>query len=364
MAKAITVEGPDLIVSVNPHIHTGESIQSTMGDVILALLPAALIGVWNFGLRAGLILAVSVIAAVVAEEFCTRLQKVPSTVHDLSAALTGLFIGMVCPVHMPIWMAAVGSAFSIILAKHIYGGVGRNIYNPAMAGRAYLLVAYPAALTTWASLGALAESRWFSLSYDGIADGVTAATPLGILKEEFFKAGDFAGAAELCSNNLLGGLLGFGPGPGGMLPGNLGISGSIGETSALALLLGALYLLKKDHITWHIPGGVLGGMFVTGLLVYGTPFSPNAFLISAFGLVAGGAFLGAFYMATDMVTSPVTKMGRLYFGLGVGILTVLFRRFSAYPEGMSFAILIMNNFTPLIDHYTLPLVFGQTERKG
>lgn len=361
MAKAITVDGPDLIVSVNPHVHTGETIRSTMADVIIALLPAALLGIWNFGLRAALILGVSIVAAVVAEEICTRMRGVPSTVNDMSAALTGLFIGLVCPVQMPLWMAAVGSGFSIVIAKQIYGGVGRNPYNPAMAGRAYLLVAYPAALTTWMALDKLATDCWFSLSY-AATDAVTAATPLGILKEDFIKQGRWAEASAYAQEMLGPAFLGLGPGPGGFGP-QWGIAGSLGETSALALLLGALLLFKKNHISWHIPGGVLGGMFATGLLVYGTPFSGTAFTLSFFGLFAGGAMLGAFYMATDMVTSPTTKAGRLYFGLGVGVLTVLIRRFGAYPEGMSFAILLMNNLTPLIEHWTLPFVFGQTERR-
>lgn len=361
MAKAITVDGPDLIVSVNPHIHTGETIRSTMFDVILALTPAALAGVWNFGLRAAVLIVVSVVAAVVTEEVCTRMRGVGSTIGDCSAALTGLFIALVCPVNMPLWMAAAGSAFAIAISKQIYGGVGRNPYNPAMAGRAYLLVAYPAALTTWVALDKVANELWFSLSYAS-TDAVTAATPLGYLKETLIKEGRWDDAARFATETMGPAFVGIGPGPGGFGP-EWGIAGSMGETSALALLVGGLYLLAKNHISWHIPGGVLAGMFGTGLLVYGTPFSGTAFTLSFFGLLTGGAMLGAIYMATDMVTSPTTKMGRLYFGLGVGFLTVLIRRFGAYPEGMSFAILLMNNLTPLIDHWTLPYVFGQTERR-
>lgn len=365
MAKAITVDGPDLIVSVNPHVHTGETVRSTMTDVVIALAPAALLGVWNFGLRGALLLLVSILSAVVAEEVCTRLRGVESTIGDMSAALTGLFLALVCPVNMPLWMAAAGSAFSVVIAKQIYGGVGRNPYNPALAGRAYLLVAYPAALTTWVTLDKVSSELWFQLSYP-VTDAITGATPLGILKETYVKAGDFAGAAAYAKAHMLEAFVGLGPGPlgpTGFGP-QLGIMGSLGETSALALLLGALLLLAKDHITWHIPVGTLGGMFATGALVYGSPLSGDALTISFFGLLTGGAIIGAFYMATDMVTSPVTKRGRLYFGLGVGVLTVLIRRFGAYPEGMSFAVLLMNNLTPLIDHYTLPYVFGQTERRG
>lgn len=362
MAKAITVDGPDLVVSLNPHVHTGETIRSTMTDVILSLTPAVLVGIWSFGLRAALLIVVSIVAAVVAEEVSTRMRGVPSTVSDMSAVLTGLFLAMVCPVNMPLWMAAAGSAFSIVVAKQIFGGVGRNPYNPAAAGRAYLLVAYPAALTTWVALDKVSSELWFQLSYTA-TDAVTTATPLGVLKEQFFKAGRWDEAATYCMERLPGAFLGVGPGPGGFGP-DLGIVGSLGEVSAAALLLGSLYLFAKSHITWQIPVGTLGGMFATGLLVYGTPFSGPAFQISFFGLFAGGAMIGALFMATDMVTSPVTKMGRLYFGLGVGILTVLIRRFGAYPEGMSFAIILMNNLTPLIDHWTLPYVFGQTERKN
>lgn len=356
MAKTITVDGPDLVVSVNPHVHTGETIRSTMLDVILALAPAAAVGVYNFGLRGLLLIAVSVGAAMAAEEACTRMRGVPSTIHDLSAALTGFFLALVCPVNMPLWMAAVGSAFSVVIAKQIFGGVGRNPYNPAMAGRAYLLVAYPAALTTWVGLDKIRvlSANWFNPFFS--MDGITAATPLGVLKETYIKNGQWAEAASYANETMGRAFIGIGA--------DWGIGGSLGETSALLLLVGALFLWSKSHITWQIPVGVLGGMWATGLVVYGTPFSPEAFTISTFGLVTGGAFMGAFYMATDMVTSPVTKRGRLYFGIGVGILCVLIRRFGAYPEGMSFAILLMNNCVPLIDHYTLPLVFGQTERKG
>lgn len=352
MAKEIVVEGEPPVVSVNPHVHTGESIRSTMLDVIIALTPAALVGIYSFGLRGALLIAVSVLAAVVTEEVCTRMRGVPSTIGDLSAALTGLFLALVCPVNMPLWMAVVGCVFSIAISKQIYGGVGRNIYNPALVGRAYLLVAYPAALTTWIGLDKLSATiGWASLTYP-LTDAVTTATPLGVLRETYFRAGDFVGAAEYCSSNMLSAILGVGGEP-----------GSLGETSVVALLIGAVLLLRKAHITWHIPVGTLLGMYVTGLFVYGTPLMGPAWTISFYGLWAGGAVLGAFYMATDMVTSPVTQSGRFYFGLGCGILTVLIRRYGAYPEGMSFAILLMNNVTPLIDYYTLPLVFGQTERK-
>jgi electron transport complex protein RnfD len=333
-----------------------------MADVVLALTPATLVGIWSFGLRAALLIVVSILAAVVAEEVSTRLRGVDSTIHDMSAILTGLFLALVCPVNMPLWMAAAGSAFAIIVSKQIYGGVGRNPYNPALAGRAYLLVAYPAALTTWVALDKVGSELWFKFSY-AVTDAITTATPLGVLKEQFFKTGRWAEAAQYCTDGLAGAFLGVGPGPGGFGP-NLGIAGSLGEVSAIALLLGGIYLLIKGHITWHIPAGTLGGMMITGLLVYGSPFSPAAFTISFYGLFAGGAMIGAFFMATDMVTSPVTKTGRLYFGLGIGVLTVLIRRFGAYPEGMSFAVLLMNNLTPLIDHWTLPFVFGQTERRS
>jgi electron transport complex protein RnfD len=251
------------------------------------------------------------------------------TVLDGSAALTGLLLGMTLPSSSPWWMVVVGSLIAIVLGKQIYGGLGHNLFNPALVGRVVLLISWPVQMTAWVKPTPL---------FTGALDAVTTASPLGILKVE--------GVAKLANLNLLDSLLG-------------NVAGSIGEISVLALLVGAIFLLWKKYITWHIPlsfigtVGILSGVFWL--------LDPSQYASPLFHLCNGGLMLGAFFMATDYVTAPVTDRGRVIFGIGCGLLTAVIRIFGVYPEGVAFAILLMNAFSPLIDRYTKPTPFGMQQ---
>jgi Na+-translocating ferredoxin:NAD+ oxidoreductase subunit D len=285
-----------------------------MRDVLIALLPAAIAGVYFFGINALLVILTAVGSAVLSEYAFQKITKRPIMIKDLSAVVTGLLLAFNVPPTIPLWMVALGSAFAIIVVKCFYGGVGQNIVNPALAARAFLLAAYPVRMTTWT------------------VDGTTGATPLGLLR------GD--GAANL--PNLFD-----------VFIGNIG--GCIGETSAIALLIGAAYLLYKKVISWHIPVSYIGTVFIlTTILGRDQLMSGNGL----YEILLGGLILGAFYMATDYTTSPMTKTGHLVFGISCGVLTTLIRLYGGYAEGVSYSILIMNLFVPFIDKYTNPRVFG------
>jgi electron transport complex protein RnfD len=284
-----------------------------MRDVLIALLPATIAGIYFFKMQALLVMLVSVISCVGFEALWQKLTKQKITVFDLSAAVTGLLLAFNMPASVPLWIPVVGSAFTIIIVKQFFGGVGQNIMNPALAGRAFLLASWPVQMTNWT------------------VDGVSAATALGILKE---------------GNGALPSLF-------NMFIGNVG--GTIGETSALALLLGAAYLLFKKIISWHIPVVYIGTVFVLTFVFGRTGFmSGNAL----YEILAGGLMLGAFFMATDYTTSPITRKGQVIFAVGCGLVTSVIRLYGGYPEGVSYSILFMNLFVPLIDKYTKPRVFG------
>ncbi len=301
-------------VSTSPHIKSKDTVSTVMRDVLIALLPAAIAGIYFFGLNALLVILTAVGSAVLSEYAFQKITKRPIMIKDLSAVVTGLLLAFNVPPTIPLWMVALGSAFAIIVVKCFYGGIGQNIVNPALAARAFLLAAYPVRMTTWT------------------LDGTTGATPLGILR------GD--GAAAL-------------PNIFDVFVGNIG--GCIGETSALALLIGAAYLLYKKVISWHIPVSYIGTVFVlTTLLGRQGLMSGNGL----YEIFLGGLILGAFYMATDYTTSPMTKTGHLVFGISCGILTTLIRLYGGYAEGVSYSILIMNLFVPFIDKFTNPRVFG------
>jgi Na+-translocating ferredoxin:NAD+ oxidoreductase subunit D len=301
-------------VSTSPHIKSKDTVSSVMRDVLIALLPATIAGVYFFGLNALLVILTAVGSAVLSEYAFQKITKRPIMIKDLSAVVTGLLLAFNVPPTIPLWMVALGSAFAIIVVKCFYGGVGQNIVNPALAARAFLLAAYPVRMTTWT------------------VDGTTGATPLGLLR------GD--GAANL--PNLFD-----------VFIGNIG--GCIGETSALALLIGAAYLLYKKVISWHIPVSYIGTVFVlTTILGRDSLMTGNGL----YEILLGGLILGAFYMATDYTTSPMTKTGHLVFGISCGVLTTLIRLYGGYAEGVSYSILIMNLFVPFIDKYTNPRVFG------
>ncbi len=315
---------PELLsVSVSPHIHKGQTTGRIMRDVLIALTPAALWGAWRLGLRALVLIAATVGSAILFEWLFELLTKRRSTVSDCSAALTGLLLAMNLPVTFPIPMAIAGSFFAIVVAKQVFGGIGKNVFNPALAARVFLCLAWPAAISG------------FTRPTNGIAyvDSVSAATPLASLK-----------AGSLPDVSVMDLFLGN----------NAGV---IGEISSLLLILGGVYLLIRRVIAWQIPAAYLGTVALAALIF---PRVSGISPLTSVGLelFSGGLMLAAFFMATDYVTSPVTKWGRLIFGLGCGLLTVFIRRFGGYSEGASFAILIMNALVWYLDRITVPRVFG------
>lgn len=313
-----------LIISPAPHIHGGDSISKKMTGVLIALIPAYLVGLYFFGLGALIISVTAVLSCILFEYLIQRyLLKGPSSITDGSAALTGLLLAFNLPSNLPIWIVIIGSLVAIGVAKMSFGGIGNNPLNPALVGRVFLLISFPAPMTTW--------PRPIPMSMHYL-DAETAATPLAQVN-----FGSIPNTIDL-------------------LVGHIG--GSIGEVSAIALLLGLVYMLVKKIISWHIPVSILTTVFVfTGIMHLA---NPESFVASpVFHLLSGGLMLGAIFMATDYATSPMTPNGMLIYGVGIGIITVVIRLFGAYPEGVSFAILIMNAFTPLINTYIKPKRFGE-----
>lgn len=304
-----------MYVSPSPHIRAGTSIRRIMLDVVLALLPACAVGVVMFGWNALLLLCISVLTAVVTEAVITRLLRKPASVGDLSAVVTGLLLGMNLPATAPWWVAVVGSAFAIAIVKMAFGGIGCNFLNPALAGRAVLLACWPAIMTAWKDPFAA-------------VDAVASATPLAAMK---------AGEIPDLLNLFLG-----------------KTGGCIGEVSAAALLLGAAYLLLRGVINLRIPLSYILTVFVFTLAV-----SRFNLTYAVAQLLSGGLILGAFYMANDYTTSPITPLGQIVMGIGCGLLTVIIRQWGGYPEGVSYSILLMNLAGPLIERATRPLVLGE-----
>lgn len=300
-----------LIVSVSPHISVGETIYTVMRDVLIALLPAVAAAIYFYGIYVLWVMIVCMVSAVLAEYVTQKITKVSVTLNDGSAVVTGLLLAMILPPTIPLWIAAFGAAVAIILGKQVFGGLGYNSFNPALVGRAILLASWPVAMTTWIEP----------------FDAVVTATPLAI--------------GKLMLKQPL-------PSYAQLLVGNR--AGSIGETSVTALLLGAAYLLYRRQITWHIPVSFIAAVGILSGLFGKDP---------VFNMMAGGLILGAFFMATDLVTSPMNSRGKIIFGLGCGVLTVLIRFKGGFPEGVCYAILIFNILTPLIDKYTMPRKFGQ-----
>ncbi len=318
-------------VSSSPHVHSTEDVPWIMRQVIYALIPGALVGVYFFGIPALRVIAVAIVSCVVMEALWQKLTASPVTIKDGSAVLTGLLLAMNLPSGAPWWLVVIGSLVAIIIAKQLFGGIGNNPFNPALVGRVFLLISFPVAMTTWP------EPRSF---FSQAADAATGATPLGALKTAIFEHGTIAAAPGL---NLMDPFLG-------------NVGGSLGEISALALILGGIYLIARRIITWHIPVVYIATVAVlTGILWL---VNPEGCASPAFHLVAGGLMLGAFFMATDMVTSPITNTGKVVFAIGCGVITVVIRLWGGYPEGVSFAILIMNAFVPLINRATKPAKFG------
>ncbi len=325
-----------LIVSLSPHIHGRDSVQRNMYGVCIALIPALLTSLYFFGVGAAVVLATSVAACVFFEWAITKyiLRSNRLTVTDGSAVLTGLLLGFNLPSNLPVWIIIIGALVAIGVGKMTFGGLGCNPFNPALVGRVFLLVSFPVQMTTWPVPGQLS-------SY---LDAETAATPLALMKEAV-KSGD-ASVLDLLPDSI------------DLLVGQTG--GCLGEVSALALLIGLAYMLARRIVMWHIPVSILLTVFVlSGLLHLYNPMYASPVTV----LLTGGLMLGACFMATDYVTSPMTPKGQLIYGVAIGFLTVVIRTFGAYPEGMSFAILIMNAFTPLINTYCKPKRFGEVVKK-
>lgn len=325
-----------LIVSLSPHVHTRDSVQRNMYGVCIALIPALLTSLYFFGIGAAVVLATSVASCVLFEWAIAKfiLKKEEVTVTDGSAVLTGLLLGFNLPSNLPIWIIIIGALVAIGVGKMTFGGLGCNPFNPALVGRVFLLVSFPVQMASWPVPGQLG-------SY---LDAETAATPLAVMKNAI-KAGD-ASILEQLPDSI------------DLLVGQTG--GCLGEISALALLIGLAYMLARRIITWHIPVSILVTVFVlSGLLHLSNPIYASPVTV----LLTGGLMLGACFMATDYVTSPMTPKGQIIYGVAIGFLTVVIRTFGAYPEGMSFAILIMNAFTPLINTYCKPKRFGEVVKK-
>ena len=329
-----------LIVSLSPHAHGTDSVERNMYGVIFALLPALLVSFYYFGIGSAIVCATSVAACVFFEWAITKyLLKKESTIFDGSAALTGILLGMNLPSNLPIWIIIIGALVAIGIGKMSFGGLGNNPFNPALVGRCFLLVSFPAQMTSWPIAGQLG-------SY---LDAETGATPLALMKTAI-KSGDASVLEQLPDSLHM--LLGH--------PGMANGAGTIGEVCALALLLGLAYMLWKRIITWHIPVSIIATVFVfSGLLHLLNPVYADPIAV----ILSGGLMLGAIFMATDYVTSPMTHRGQLIYGVAIGFLTVVIRNWGSYPEGMSFAILIMNAFTPIINMYVKPKRFGEVPAK-
>ena len=315
-----------LNISGSPHVHSDESTKKIMWRVNLALVPMLLCGIAYFGLNALLISLVSVVCCCLFQWLIEKyLLKVPTTVCDGSAVVTGLLLAFNVPATADmIWLIAIGALVAIGVGKMTFGGLGKNPFNPALVGRVFLLISFPVQMTTWPTVG-----KWFPMSLDT----TSGATPLGIFKE--------SGLSDMPS--LMDAFLGH-------------VGGSFGEVSAIAILIGAIYLLCRKVITWHIPVAFIGTAFIfSGILWL---CNPEQFLNPVMTIFTGGIMLGACFMATDMVTSPMSKIAQLIFGFGCGLLTIIIRNWGAYPEGVSFAILLMNAVTPLLNRWCKPARFA------
>ena len=314
-----------IIVSGTPHVRSKESIQSIMRDVVIALIPASVMGIYYFGIKALMLIAISIVSSVVFEWGYEKILKKPITVTDFSAVLTGLLLALNLPATASWWVPVVGSFVAIVLGKQFYGGLGQNFINPALIGRAFLVAAYPTQTTG----AAFATGRM-------VVDASTYATPLAELK-----AGTAVINGEAIKNALIG-----------------NVGGCIGETCAIALIIGGVYLIAKHIISWRIPVVYIVVVFILTTLMRG-----YGVMGGVYEIFLGGLMLGAFFMATDYVTSPISAKGQIIFAVGCGLLTSFIRVYGGYPEGVSYSILIMNLAVPLIVRYTRPRIFGEVKAK-
>ena len=322
-----------LTVASSPHVRCNETIPKIMWNVVAALVPAAAFGVYYFGVNALVNIIVAIVSAVIFEFLWEKAMHKHITITDGSAVITGLLLAMTCPPSLPWWMSIVGSFLAIVVCKQAMGGLGYNIFNPAHVGRAGLMVSWPVAMTTWTQLNGT------------VIDGVAGATPLNV-----FKHGGSDALFQLFGTNDWSSIyqslfFGF-------------RNGSLGETSTVLLILGGLWLIYKGYVNWQVPVVMIATVGILTGAVYG---SAN---VALFQMMAGGLIIGAFFMATDMVTAPITVKGQVIFALGCGLITVLIRVLGGYPEGVCYSILLMNTLTPLIDRLVKPTVFGAVKTKG
>lgn len=313
-----------LNLSSSPHIRSKDKTSTIMRDVVIALLPATLYGIYIFGMNALMVVAVSVITAILVEAGVQLLRKQPITITDWSAVVTGLLLAMNIPGNAPFWMPIVGAIFAIAIAKHAFGGLGHNFINPALAARAFLMSGWMGRMTSYTVPK---------------VHTVSQATPLNVIKQALDNGNEALSAVKETASL------------GDMFFGNIG--GVIGETSALLLILGGLYLIFRGVITYRIPAFYIGTVALLSFFLYGFDIELVIYL-----LLGGGLMLGAFFMATDYASSPINPKGQIIFAIGCGLLTVIIRRFGGYPEGVSYSILLMNVAAPLIEKYSSPKVFG------
>lgn len=339
-----------------PFTHAATSVSKTMNTVLLALVPATLFDIWLFGWPALFLFLITIAACLGAEALCLHLAGKPlrPSLSDGSAALTGWLLAMSLPPWAPWWIPVIGAVFAIPLAKHVFGGLGQNVFNPAMVARIALLVSFPVQMTLFVAphplfaAGSPGLIEGLAITFGtGTLDSMSAASALGLVKTELSRGIPVSESIKHVPDLMD---LAWGA-----------KAGSMGETSALLILLGGLVLLARRIISWHIPVAVLGTLLVMGTLF--NTMDPARFSPGWFHLLSGATMLGAFFIATDYVTSPVSKQGQLVFGIGIGVLTWVIRTFAGYPEGMAFAVLLMNSLTPIIDQHFRPRMFGRT-RKG
>ncbi len=327
-----------LTVSPSPHVKGHDSVRSIMYGVVISLIPALGVAVYFFGLDALKLTLIAVASSMFFEWLIQKflIKESPRSAFDGSAIITGMLLAFNVPSSLPIWMMIVGSLVAVGVGKMSFGGLGKNIFNPALVGRVFMLISWPVEMTTW-------PANRFQL-----ADGYSGATPLGMLKEGLTGEESMSQVMEKLPTAL------------DYFVGNM--SGCIGEVSALALLIGGIYMAIRKIIYWQTPVAVLGTVFVFAAIMHA--IDPTMYPEASFHLLTGGLFLGAIYMATDMVTSPMTVKGQVIFGVGIGIITLVIRYWGAYPEGVSFAILIMNATVPIINRYTKPKRFGEEVKNG
>jgi electron transport complex protein RnfD len=329
-----------LTVSPSPHINSELSVQKLMYGVVLSLIPAFLVTLYVFGIGALIVTAISVASCVLVEMTLQKyLLRSEVRIRDGSAIVTGLLLAFNLPSNLPWWMVVLGSIFAIGIGKMTYGGLGNNPFNPALVGRVFLLISFPVQMTSW-PLPIVSRLQYL--------DATTGATPLGLIKEAVRNGEALPEVMSQLPDHMQ------------LFMGQMG--GSLGEVSAFALILGFLWLLYKRIITWEIPVFMVATIFIlTGILWW---INPDKYASPLFHILTGGVMLGAIYMATDLVTSPMTKIGMILYAVGIGLITVVIRVSGAYPEGVSFAILIMNAFVPLINKYIKPKRFGEEVKHG